>query len=61
MNRTLLAELQTQRSYPSVTLLLNTTPRRPLDSTQMGNAKRLVDQVMVASKTRQTTHSGRCW
>ena len=45
MNRTLLAELQTQRSYPSVTLLLNTTPRRPLDSTQMGNAKRLVDQV----------------
>lgn len=45
MNRTLLAELQTQHSYPSITVLLNTTPKHPLDPIQLGKAKCLIDEV----------------
>ena len=38
-------ELQSQRMYPSITVLLNTTPASPLSPTHIATAKGLVDQV----------------
>ncbi len=43
MNRALLAELQRQHAYPSITLLMNTTPGAPMGSGQVANALRLAD------------------
>ena len=45
MNRSLLVELQSQRIYPSITVLLNTSPALPLSPTHIATAKVLVDQV----------------
>ena len=45
MNRALLMELQSQRIYPSITVLLNTTPASPLSPTHLATAKCLVNQV----------------
>jgi hypothetical protein len=45
MNRALLAELQGQRCYPSVTLLLNTTPGSPLTPAETDAAMRLIAQM----------------
>jgi Bacterial archaeo-eukaryotic release factor family 3 len=42
MNRVLLDELQRQRAYPSVTLLMNTTPGVTLDDAELGTAHGLV-------------------
>lgn len=42
MNRATLVELQHQRSYPSITLLLNTTPGHTLSPEQRDAANRLI-------------------
>jgi hypothetical protein len=42
MNRALLDELQRQRCYPSITLLLNTTPGAPLTATEIDAATRMI-------------------
>ncbi len=44
MNRALLAELQSQRAYPSITLLFNTTSGAPFSPAQVANAAHLADQ-----------------
>jgi Bacterial archaeo-eukaryotic release factor family 3 len=44
MNRALLLELQGQRAYPSITLLMNTTPGYLFDASETASAKRLVEQ-----------------
>lgn len=41
MNRATLNELQRQRCYPSITLLINTTPGVPLTPTELDTARRL--------------------
>jgi hypothetical protein len=41
MNRALLAELQRQRTYPSITVLVNTTPRRAMSATELASAREL--------------------
>ncbi|WP_395158954.1 hypothetical protein [Ilumatobacter sp.] len=41
MNRATLNELQRQRSYPSITMLLNTTPGITLSLTELDTARRL--------------------
>lgn len=38
MNRALLNELQRHRAYPSITLLMNTTPRRAMSPAELGAA-----------------------
>lgn len=45
MNRTLLAELQRLRCYPSITLLLNTTAGTPLSPSEYDTAVRLAGNV----------------
>lgn len=45
MNRATLDDLQGRRSYPSITLLLNTTPGSPLTPLQRDTALRLIDVV----------------
>ncbi|MFN0026641.1 MAG: hypothetical protein ACKV2O_05550 [Acidimicrobiales bacterium] len=45
MNRALLDVLQRQRTYPSVTVLLNTTPERCLTEEQRHTLRSLTDQV----------------
>ena len=42
MNRVILNELQRQRCYPSITLLINTTPGAPLTPSELNNATQLV-------------------
>ena len=44
MNRTLLKELQSQRSFPSITLLFNTSPGHPLNPIQLNIAKGLIEE-----------------
>jgi Bacterial archaeo-eukaryotic release factor family 3 len=44
MNRALLAELQSQRSYPSVTVLFNSTPSPQLDGGQHGVTRALFEE-----------------
>ena len=44
MNRALLAELQGQRCYPSVTVLINTTPGRAISGAEAARARELIDQ-----------------
>lgn len=44
MNRATLNELQRQRCYPSITLLLNTTPGTPLTPNELDTGTRLVGQ-----------------
>jgi hypothetical protein len=44
MNRALLAELQHQRIYPSITVLLNTTPGSPFDQLEQAKARRLAER-----------------
>jgi hypothetical protein len=44
VNRTLLAELQRHRSYPSITLLFNTTPKTPLSPAELSTANGLADE-----------------
>lgn len=43
MNRALLADLQGRRAYPSITLLLNTTPGSRLQPEEIATASRLVE------------------
>ena len=43
MNRALLVELQRQRIYPSVTLLLNTTPNTVIGPADIATARRLAE------------------
>ncbi len=38
MNRALLTELQRRRAYPSITLLMNTTPRRAMSPAELSTA-----------------------
>jgi hypothetical protein len=45
MNRATLAELQRQRCYPSITMLLNTTPGVELTSAEHNTARLLLQQV----------------
>jgi Bacterial archaeo-eukaryotic release factor family 3 len=45
MNRALLFDLQRRQMYPSVTVLMNTTPGVPLDATEIAMARRLIDHV----------------
>ena len=47
MNRALLADLQLQRCYPSVTLLMNTTPRMVLSSSEVATARRLAQHARL--------------
>ena len=42
MNRATLAELQRQRCYPSITILVNTTPGSPLTTSELDTATRLL-------------------
>jgi Bacterial archaeo-eukaryotic release factor family 3 len=44
MNRALLLELQGQRAYPSITLLMNTTPGFLFDANEKTQANRLAEQ-----------------
>ena len=44
MTHTTLAELQRQRCYPSITLLINTTPGVPLTASELNAASRLTVQ-----------------
>ena len=41
MNRAILNELQRQRCYPSITMLINTTPGTPLTPSEVDGAMRL--------------------
>ena len=43
MNRSLLNELQQMRSFPSITILMNTTPRSTLNDDEQAIARRLID------------------
>lgn len=45
MNRALLAELQRQCAYPSITVLLNTTADQPLNDDQQVTLRTLIDRV----------------
>ena len=45
MNRAILAELQRQRCYPSISVLVNTTPAVGLSPSEFDTAMRLVGQV----------------
>jgi hypothetical protein len=44
MNRALLAELQLQQAYPSITVLVNATPGSTLSASEESNALALVEQ-----------------
>jgi len=44
MNRATLTELQRQRCYPSITMLVNTTPGNPLSASEVDTATRLASQ-----------------
>lgn len=44
MNRVTLTDLQRQHGYPSITLLVNTTPGIPLTPVELDTARRLVSQ-----------------
>ena len=43
MNRALLADLQGQQAYPSITLLMNTCPGAPLSHTEIATARHLAE------------------
>jgi Bacterial archaeo-eukaryotic release factor family 3 len=43
VNRALLAELQRQQAYPSITVLINTTPGAALSASEIDTARRLAD------------------
>ncbi len=43
MNRALLADLQGQQAYPSITLLMNTSPGAPLSHTEIATARHLAE------------------
>lgn len=47
MNRALLAELQQQRTYPSITILANTTPQRGFDPEQRTALRHLIDRAAM--------------
>jgi hypothetical protein len=43
MNRSLLDQLQQMRSFPSITILMNTTPSAMLNDDEQASARRLID------------------
>ena len=43
MNRSLLNELQQMRSFPSITILMNTTPRSTMNDDEKASARRLIE------------------
>ena len=43
LNRALLADLQCQQAYPSITLLMNTCPGAPLSHTEIATARHLAE------------------
>ena len=57
MNRATLAELQHQRSYPSITLLFNTTPGMTLSPDESGSRS----SPSICSQRRTDSSYRRAW